>query len=361
MNRQDKQTSPFIVPVAIATPDFPTHCEMATVNITQDLASEHVEVAEPDSTQDVDEERLEQVVSHPEQLEHCTKIWETSQELSFSSGSLSFVTSTPVTGLSHYRFIIKSEQPMQYDPNFTFTNLEAQIKELEMKGQSKLKLLHRGSLVKRGMTRGSMLPRVSRSNVPVAVEKSKLMEPPCAPKFGHGSLPQATEGAKKLTKEHLPNNDLPGGSNCFRRGMVCPSLSRNTTVGIAQKNLGESARQLVYHKPINGLYTLKATAAKIGSHSSNSKLPSRTTNKPTAQVAHNTGIFSLRDPSSTNLEDAAQSVASLTACQTAASGNGKSDFIRVGPSICPPPLTGSQTSPKKIYPNSGLPRLAKKI
>ncbi|CAH2315734.1 Hypothetical predicted protein [Pelobates cultripes] len=263
MNRQDKQTLPFIVPVAIATPDFPTHCEMATVNITKDLASEHVEVAEPDSTQDVDEERLEQVVSHPEQLEHYTKIWETSQDLSFSSGSLSFVTSTPVTGLSHYRFIIKSEQPMQYDPNFTFTNLEAQTKELEMKGQSKLKLLHRGSLVKRGMTRGPMLPRVSRSNLPVAVEKSKLMEPPCAPKFGQGSLPQATEWAKKLTKEHLSNNDLPGGSNCFRRGMVCPSLSRITTVGIAQKKLGESARQLVYHKPINGLYTLKTTAAKV--------------------------------------------------------------------------------------------------
>ncbi|XP_053329319.1 uncharacterized protein LOC128503300 [Spea bombifrons] len=334
---------------ANATQDL-THDIITAVNATQDI------VLESNSGNVVEK------VGHQEQLEVCRKSWEGESALDegiFSNGSLSFITSTPVTGNGNYRCITGPVRiPVLRDPSSLqeLPTTKALESKLPIQKRPLGAKLFEGNPVRRLIAKGSLLPHfVKRCNDPVAVEKEKLIDPPNVISSALCPLPTVASVIQPLKEpelSHIQPQDISGLGSTYVISSLARSDQPKTFGNNGPKSVSGTFGMVMHQKTIGNRLAPNAAAAKLGPCAI--QLSKERMSRPPQMCSRSSGLCIPRGPrNGVSLQRASIPIKTPAGVQ-------KIDSFGARQSVHPsPPLVLQATCPKKKPLPSGLPKLSK--
>ncbi|XP_077334760.1 uncharacterized protein LOC143976215 [Lithobates pipiens] len=261
----------------------------------------------------------------------------------FSTGSLSFVTSTPVPGLNHFPFQ-KSEpqnpnvslgcvmEPPHKDPTEDCVSMQSKLMA-PTGGNAGHKPQNKGVPGLPTSTQGTALGS-QMSGIPTARRALALFHNPT--------------GVKEPMLSKIPPRGIPG------RGSIRPPLARpglpRPNVGNTKQNMEEKTGIMAPSKLVgSSLKTLKAAAAKPRSTALPSKLPGAPTHPPSQLCTPSSGGLAATQNVTTYVQDPAPDVSTVPS-------TGIKSFLKPGGSALQPllPLSSQKSF---IRPRSNLPGL----
>ncbi|KAE8584098.1 hypothetical protein XENTR_v10020822 [Xenopus tropicalis] len=281
------------------------------------------------------------------EMEPCEVAQETEathDESVFSVSSLSFVTSTPLPGLSNFQFKKSSQDSTQHDPNLSVCSVvDESANKASEEEREKSHQAQGGKHLGRETTHVAQLPRnPQRSFLPQAraLQSGTGIPSSGIPSARRSLALTAAPVPQKLTKEQVLSQIPPRGTGIPARGSIRPPLTRNSlvraSVGNAKPSAGSSAANTSQNRTIGSRFrTPRAAAAKAR--------PSLTH----AQITNNASVIRppsrLSAPSSAQVPKDATCAPALSIRPAVPSGVQSFGLLRHAPSSVRPPIPLQRT------------------
>ncbi|CAH2315733.1 Hypothetical predicted protein [Pelobates cultripes] len=201
----------------------------------------------------------------------------------FSVGSLSFVTSTPVPGLTNFHFKNPCKDSVPHEPNLSFCSVadeptdKAHVPQKIPTPQDSLGIQSTAgnTQVKKDIPRGTLLFRGTQRNLSQKEESSKLQQPMSGIPSARRSLALNTGPlTQKLTKETVVLQNLPKAQAIHARGGLRPPLNRNSllrpSIGNHKQDIGLSSSNILQNKASGSRLKTTTATPKMKCNTTNS-------------------------------------------------------------------------------------------
>ncbi|XP_063288323.1 uncharacterized protein LOC134572934 [Pelobates fuscus] len=287
----------------------------------------------------------------------------------FSVGSLSFVTSTPVPGLTNFHFKNPCKDSVPHEPNLSFCSVadeptdKAHVPQKIPTQQDSLGIQStaENTHVKKDVPRGTLLFRGTQRNLSQKEESSKLQQPMSGIPSARRSLALNTGPlTQKLTKETVVLQNLPKAQAIHARGGLRPPLNRNSllrpSIGNHKQDIGLSTSNILQNKASGSRLKTTTATPKMKYNTTNSLLNVPSSARPPSRIG--SGQLPVGGQSnSTSIPQSTSGTMSSTVQTPAPTAPRASGILRPGLSSLRPPIPlQSLKSPSKMKSNlPGLP------